>query len=192
MTAKTEKPTGLDLLREFERWLPVVGYEGLYSVSDRGRVRSEARHRAGKAGKPVSVRERILLATPTRDGHLRVRLCDGATKISTAVHHLVLSAFVGPRPLGMQACHNDGAPSHNAINNLRWDTPKSNQMDRKRHGTSSAGEKNGAAKLTAAEVSAIRSDGRKYYVIANDHGVSRSTIGLVKAGKTWSHLGEMV
>lgn len=171
-----------------EEWRPGVGYAGLYSVSDQGRVRSERRFRTGKGGKPVAVNERILKPTLHRDGHLRVRLCDGQTKRSAFVHTLVLTAFVGPRPDGLQACHNSGDPSDNRRSNLRWGTPQSNQADRVAHGTSSRGEKNASAKLTPAQALSIRLDPRSHEDIAAEYAVARTTVGSIKSGKTWKHL----
>lgn len=51
------------------------------------------------------------------------------------VHVLVLDAFVGPRPKGMEACHNDGDGTNNKLSNLRWDTHKANIQDSISHGT---------------------------------------------------------
>lgn len=51
------------------------------------------------------------------------------------VHRLVLEAFVGPCPEGMEGCHGDGDPTNNSLGNLRWDTATSNQLDKVRHGT---------------------------------------------------------
>jgi hypothetical protein len=68
-------------------------------------------------------------------------------------HHLVLLAFVG-QPLNgnMEACHNNGTRTDNRLENLRWDTPTGNQMDRITHGTDSRGEKHGQAILTDKQV----------------------------------------
>lgn len=54
---------------------------------------------------------------------------------SFLVHRLVLTAFVGPCPEGMEGCHEDGDPSNNRATNLRWDTHKNNQLDMHKHGT---------------------------------------------------------
>lgn len=112
-----------------ERWLPVPGYEGLYEVSDQGRVRSiDCLDRLGRRRKG---RVRVL----TRDGYyLKVSLSrDGKLK-SFWVHALVLTAFVGPRPEGMECCHGPGGPLDNRLENLRWDTPSANSYDTVSHG----------------------------------------------------------
>nr|WP_232111245.1 HNH endonuclease signature motif containing protein [Nocardia wallacei] len=54
-------------------------------------------------------------------------------KLRTA-HSLVAEAFIGPRPEGLQVCHNDGDPTNNMLANLRYDTPSENQTDIVRHG----------------------------------------------------------
>ena len=114
-----------------ESWRPIVGHEGLYEVSDQGHVRSLDRPDAagrwvhGRAVQPV-VHHR---------GHLRVSLWSGGRRTQVFVHRLVLEAFRGSAPAGMEACHNDGNPTNNRLDNLRWDTQSANQLDRVRHGT---------------------------------------------------------
>jgi hypothetical protein len=71
------------------------------------------------------------------------------------VHILVLEAFVGVRPQGMEACHNDGNPGNPAIGNLRWDTPSANNRDKIEHGTLLFGSKIGNAKLSEDQVCEI-------------------------------------
>jgi hypothetical protein len=109
-----------------ERWRPVVGYEGLYEVSDRGRVRSL---RFGRWG----TRHRMLRGW-THDGYRYVELSRRPGSTAMRVHCLVLEAFIGPRPPGLYGCHNDGNPGNNELGNLRWDTPTSNLFDRVKHG----------------------------------------------------------
>lgn len=115
-----------------EEWRSVVGYEGLYEVSDAGRVRSVPR--MSRIGRPV--RGTVLRMTPERSGHVHVSLADGSGASRTRqVHILVLEAFAGPRPEGYEACHNNSVPTDNRRQNLRWDTRSENQRDRVRHRT---------------------------------------------------------
>lgn len=118
-----------------ERWLPIPGWDGVYDVSDHGRVRSRARFVDAKLGSKRWQSERVLSPGRMPHGHLTVRLCRNATGKSHAVHRLVLLAFVGPGPDGTECCHNNGDPADNRLSNLRWDTRIENQRDRVRHGT---------------------------------------------------------
>lgn len=115
-----------------ERWLPVFGYEGIYEVSDLGRVRALPRIDAQGGQR----RERLF--KPSRMdawGHRGVKLRkDGVVK-SRYVHHLVLEAFVGERPLGTVACHWNDVPDDNRLANLRWATNSDNRHDCVRNGT---------------------------------------------------------
>lgn len=121
-----------------ESWLPVVGYEGRYEVSNQGRVRSLDRERLRNIGSGVETNKlkgRILRACRRRSGHYACSLGDGKRQSVRVVHQLVLEAFVGPRPEGYEACHNNGDPSDNRVENLRWDTKSANALDSVRHGT---------------------------------------------------------
>ena len=119
-----------------EQWRPVVGYESKYEVSDHGRVRSVARTVHRPHSGPYKVSSRVLRPRVAHHGHHTVTLF-GATKKDRKhhyVHRLVLAAFVGPCPAGMNGCHNDGVPENNHVSNLRWDTQSENARDRVRHG----------------------------------------------------------
>ena len=117
-----------------EAWLPVVGREGLYEVSDHGRVRSVHNREIVRSDGMIQRRPgRLLRPAPVQTGHLMVNL--GVGHPSQRVHTLVLEAFVGLRPDGFQACHNDGNPANNHVSNLRWDTRAENTRDMVRHGT---------------------------------------------------------
>lgn len=120
---------------DHERWRSVVGWSGLYEVSDRGRVRSVdrviaiARHTRRYTG-------RILRqGTSKKNPHPRVILYRCGDHVTCLVHRLVLDAFCGPCPEGMQGCHEDDIPTHNYYpENLRWDTPSANRLDSVRNG----------------------------------------------------------
>jgi hypothetical protein len=123
-----------------ERWLPVVGWEGLYEVSDLGRVRSLDRVTTNKNGVDRRFPGRVLkLYDNKRLGRLELGLNRGGAKggihVRARVHILVLTAFVGPRPDGMEGCHGPAGGYDNRLTNLRWDTHSENMLDRTRHGT---------------------------------------------------------
>ena len=158
-----------------ENWKAVVGYEGLYEVSDHGRVRSATTGKI-KAQCANKVDGRPFLALWIAN----------KCKIFKP-HTLVLTAFVAPRPEGMECCHNDGHPWNNHVSNLRWDTCKNNHADKVLHGTTNRGERCGTHKLTQAQVDAIRKDTRLQRLIAADYGVRDSAISRIKSRKLWAH-----
>lgn len=106
-----------------ERWLPCPGHPG-YEVSDHGRVRSL------KWGEP-----HILSGVPKKSGHLQVKPFDGNVGRWRPIHQLVMAAFVGAIPEGLEVRHLDGDPSNNALTNLRYGTHSENMLDAVRHGT---------------------------------------------------------
>ncbi len=118
-----------------------------------------------------------------------VRLsCNGKCR-NFYVPHLVLLAFMGPRPVGMECCHNDGDYRNNALSNLRWDTHSSNERDKERHGTSNHGIRNGVAKLNPEKVRKIRelyaTGDYSLTQLGKMFGVFFTTIHPIVQGRTW-------
>ncbi len=107
------------------------------------------------------------------------------TSVTKKVHHLVLEAFVGPRPEGMVCCHQNDDPADNRLENLRWDTPASNNQDAIRNGCALFGEDNHATKLTNLDIRIMRhlaKRGAKPEAVALTFGVAYSTARAVMAG----------
>src|SRR5580704_3863138 len=120
-----------------ERWLPVVGYEGLYEVSDLGRVRSILRRQRDGYSKPfIRIMKLRLQNVPKRpdNRYWMVELTSNGKRRHRRVHQLVMLAFVGPYPPGMETRHLDGDRANNALSNLKYGTPSENSQDRLRHG----------------------------------------------------------
>lgn len=163
-----------------EIWKVIPGL-GLYEVSDHGRVRSLRR------GAPM-----IMKPNKVGRGYHALSLWADGVAHRRYVHHLVLLAFIGPRPSGMEACHGDADITNNRLSNLRWDTHSANVRDTIRHGnfTSPAprGEANGAAKMTAERVSEARrlhAGGRSIRSLAKQFRVSKPTMQSILRRITW-------
>ena len=138
-----------------ETWKSVVGFRGLYEVSNTGEVRSINRSVHVTGGGYRRVKGRTLSPGMMPFGHLCVSLWNKKQKMKL-VHHIVLEAFVGPRPIGAECRHLNGDPADNRLENLKWGTSKENSSDRLRHGTSNRGERNPMRKLTEDEVFQVR------------------------------------
>lgn len=169
-----------------ERWLPIAGYEGLYEISDRGRVRRlEYINALGH-----TIKQRVRKLSPLPSGYLRVTLSRDGVLWTQTVHRLVLEAFIGLPPEGAQACHSNGNNADNYLENLRYDTPKNNCADRTRHGRGSMmfekGEAHPQAILTETEVREIRAwPHRKPGLHARFPHVARATVDHARCGRNW-------
>lgn len=130
-----------------ERWKAVVGYEGLYEVSDFGNVRSL------KYGKVRVLKPGVM------KGYYRVHLCKNGKRKSFLVHRLVVIMFIGDIPKGMVVNHINENKFDNRLENLEIVTVKENNN----HGTrnerlaksnkiSMLGNTNGAKQLDLMEV----------------------------------------
>ena len=117
-----------------EQWLPVPGYEGHYSVSNFGRVRSDSRVIVDKNGHGRKMPKLTLRPEKKETGHLVVCLWKNHKRERLYVHRIVLEAFVGEAPPGTQACHWNDDKEDNRPENLRWGTPNENMFDRVRNG----------------------------------------------------------
>lgn len=172
-----------------EVWKAIPGFEGLYEVSDLGRVRSlDRKCRAGKLRRGRMKSITINNAT----GYLTVSLSRDGHVSAHHVHSLVLSAFVGPRPNGADACHFPDRDKKNCrLDNLRWDSRKNNHKDKETHGTLPKGERHAGAKLTDSDVvtiRALRARGKTFRKIAEQFGVATMTAYRAAVGDSWSHL----
>lgn len=177
-----------------ERWLPAVGWEGLYEVSDHGRVWSVPRR------VPPGRMAGGHLMTPTLDtrgrGYWVVSLTRNRKMECRAVHRLVAMAFLGPIPPGMEVLHGSAGSQVNHISNLSIGTHRENILDKYRDGTMPLGENHHGSKLTEADVIQIRARyaaGEGSPALGRAFGISPDAVRHVLTGKTWGHVpGEVV
>lgn len=170
-----------------EVWKPVVGYEGVYEVSNRGSVR-----RIYRTHKPNRGMTGIRKPTMNHKGYLSVALTMNGIEKKAWIHRSVLWAHVGPPPSSKHQCnHKNGIKTDNRVENLEWVTPSENVAHSfavfGRKTVNLRGEKHGSAKLTDADVRIIA----ERYVkrgasrsLAEEYGVSRNTIWLIGSGRS--------
>lgn len=174
-----------------EEWKDVVGYEGIYQVSNKGHIKRMTRGPGTHPGK-------LLKLSESSTGYLIVSLCKNGNCRTALVHRLVAQAFLGCAPSpSHQVNHKNGIRNDNCTQNLEWATPTENN----RHAVQtlnkrlsySKGEDRYNAKLSRNDVREIR---RLYATgkytqaqIAKMFQVTDSCIWRVVHGKTWQHVG---
>lgn len=161
-----------------ERWADVLGYGGLYQVSDQGRVRQ------GKG-----IHSRMLKQTKTDVGYLVVSLAEDGIFKRKYVHRLVADAFMPDHAMGLEVNHINGDKTDNRLVNLEWVTHKENQqhalnvLKRWHHKRNLS-----TRRLTDEDVRTIRSSNETQRSLADRYGVSQVAIHNVKAGKTYKEV----
>lgn len=167
-----------------EEWRDIVGFEGLYSVSNSGVVRSIRRVVPRKDvgnGTYRTVSERVLKTHLTKDGYERVCLYKNGVSSMHLIHKLVLSSFNGFDPSRNCIDHINGIRTDNRIDNLRWVTVQENQMNpitRRRLSIAKKGENHHyyGKKFTKEHAAKIGE--------ANKNGkCSKPVVGISKDGK---------
>ena len=103
-----------------ENWKDIEGYEGLYQVSNMGRVKSLERFRKGKHNSLVFVNEKILKSRKDGGGYLRVSLSKEGKIKTFKVHRLVASAFIDNPNNLLEVNHINEIKDDNRVNNLEW------------------------------------------------------------------------
>ena len=165
-----------------EKWKDVVGSEGRYKISDRGRVKSFALYKSG----------RVLSTKLRKDGYVSIGLIYLHGKRRTrSVHKIVADAFLGKCPEGKEVNHIDGIKSNNTLGNLEYVTKSENSIHSYEIGLqSSRGTENGNAKLTDKDVLNVRKMlGKETQMeISRIFNVSKSCIGGISTGRHWGWL----
>jgi hypothetical protein len=184
---------------EIEIWKDVIGYEGLYKVSNLGRVKSLVRkkHIGYKLDfSPIyfNIKERIRKPQKNDKGRLNIVLIDleGNTKVFY-IHRLVAIAFI-PNPLNKpEVNHKKGIVTDNRESELEWMTGKENVNHSFKYLVRKPvkGISHGMSKLNNEKVKDIRilrSQGKTLEFIANKYKVTIANIYEIVTYKTWEHV----
>jgi hypothetical protein len=166
-----------------ERWLPAVGYENWYEVSDLGCVRRV------RGGSGARLGLRVLYCNPA--GYLSLCLYREGCRSYELIHRIVAKAFLGPCPPGKREInHLDGNKSNNRPENLEWVTPKEQQRHASFLGLKARGSSHGRTHLSETDVQEIRTlrghvTGR---ALAARFGVHPTQISKIQLRRTWRRL----
>jgi hypothetical protein len=172
-----------------EEWRAVPEYEGLYEVSNLGRVRSLDRHVTYSNG-VVRLHKGRIIKQNISSRYSLVGLHKEGKMVTKAVHRLVTLAFLGPSELVVNHLDNDG--HNNNLTNLEYCTQSHNIKHAYEKGNKSAvGINNGQAKFTEKDVKKIKNlfiKGYKNKEISELYGVAPSNISGIRTGRLWKHI----
>lgn len=171
-----------------ERWVQIPGADG-YEVSDHGNVRSyylKGNHKQKRAQYPRTLTRRARkdgkypsVSLPTNNGKYETR----------TIHTLVMLAFEGSCPDGMEVAHLNGDSTDARRANLAYVTHAENESHKVMHGTSMHGEGNNMAQLQGWQVAEIKYLAGKSVPqgkIAELFEISHKRVNAILNGQTWS------
>lgn len=186
-----------------EIWKPIPGYEGLYEVSNLGRIktRGDRPHYRRAAGDLIK-NQRI------KRLYLRVGLWKKPRQYHPYVHRLVALAFIGPPPDDTRRFvnHIDGNRFNNRADNLEWVSSRENSQHAARLGLMASGDRHGSklhpesvvrgtrqglTRLSDDDVKEIRrlfDEGHPQRAIARAFGLGKSTVAHIGHRRTWTHI----
>jgi len=167
-----------------EVWKDVVGYEGLYQVSNLGNVKS--------LGNEFSRKERLLKLSFQSKGYLTVVLQKDAKRKMVLVHRLVAEHFIPNIYNKPQINHINGIKTNNRIENIEWVSHRENLDHAINNDLILKGEKNKKSKLKDVDVIEIHSLLQKGTTttkeLSETYNVSYSTIDGIRTNRYWKHL----
>ena len=140
---------------------------------------------------PKKLKGKIKSLSIGSHGYFQVSLSRDGKPENTTAHSLVMRAFVGECPDGMEVRHLDGCRTNCKLSNLAYGTYAENSADKNLHGTMQRGETSAVSKLTEALVRDIRRAWSFDFTnreISDYFNIHKATISNVVTGYTWSHI----
>lgn len=175
---------------EIEVWRDVIGYEGLYKVSNLGRVKSCSRLKSNKWGSYLT-KELIMSPSYNAKGYVQIGLSRDGFRNTRKVHRLVLEAFEGCGE-GLQANHKNKITKDNRLSNLEWTTPSQNVVHSFQDGSRDhRGSNHAQATLKEAQVRQIRElhgRGVKIKEICQSFQLKYHCVWNIVNRRSWVHI----
>ena len=183
-----------------EVWKDVVGYEGLYQVSNFGNVKSLDREVAPNNRVPYWRKGKMCKQSKSNLGYLTVGFTVNNKKINKYVHRLVAEAFVPNTNNKPQINHIDCDKENNYASNLEWCTNSENHIHATKNGLNKlhlhrvaySGEENGRSLLTKEQVLEIKQKYIPYKYsakkLSKEYNVSESCITHILNNTSWKEI----
>jgi len=169
-----------------ERWRIIDGYNEMYEISDRGRVRTWKNNRHGRLKNPRPLK----LWENACGRYVTATLSKNNNKTSYLVHRLVAEAFIGHIPNGCVVCHKDDVGTNNLLENLYIGTFKDNSDDMRRNGGAMNNGRHFKAVLEIEDVKFIRKMRGKISQrkLGNMFNICQGTVSEIQLRKIWKHV----
>ena len=168
-----------------EIWKDVVGFENVYKVSDKGRIRRVGMAAGASPGKILKPK-----LHKTRS-YYRVSLYNQSFNTDKDIHILVAEAFIGIREYELVINHKDGNKLNNCVENLEYVSFKENCEHAARTGLTAKGERHGHSRLKEQQIKEIREladKGVSQYEIARRFNTRQGWVSRIVNRKVWTHL----
>jgi hypothetical protein len=171
-----------------EIWKDVIGYEGIYQISNLGNVLSLERvvYKIDSDIPFYNQKKYVLKPYKLKTGYLQVRLSKNGSSKGKTIHSLIATAFI--TNVNSKPCvnHINGIKDDNRIENLEWVTHKENMQHAVKTGLwVVSGERGAASKLTDLQIIEIRNNKElNQPQLAKKYGVHQSNISLIKRNLT--------
>lgn len=150
-----------------EIYKDIIGFEGLYKISNLGNVFGIKRNKV--------LKNRI-----NKTGYYQIKLTKNSKRKSFLIHRLIAIHFIPTDDFSLEVNHINADRKDFRIENLEWVTRNQNQKH-------SCVIGNNFRKLNKEKVEKIRLDNRKYKFISEEYGVSTSVICNIKKNKIHKH-----
>lgn len=186
--------------KDFEVWKDVIGYEGLYQVSNFGNIKSLDRIVNKPNGVSYLRKGKICTQSKSNLGYMTVGFTVNNKKVNKYVHRLVAEAFITNMNNYPQVNHIDCDKTNNRMYNLEWCTNSQNHTHASKNGLNKlhlhrvvySGEENGRSLLTKEQVLEIKQKYIPYKYsakkLSKEYNVSESCITHILNNTSWKEI----